>query len=236
MSPILSLLFLLSLSGLSYAHTWNRNKYNKKALVDIQATLVDLTAKVEALKLTVAQLQECVNTPVDDENREEKCPPPPGERSSLGTTADVIWAASMYLSNTGDRCGPQILTGCTRTIDAYASGTENAAFTTNTYTITGTCFFSAPVAGYYNICFHARFKNSGNSNDVTIAAGSQQYAAAFGDADTRDWRSTGTCFIYSLTAGQQVYAWARHGGSSDCVQETSWRYGVQSVYLIAATT
>ena len=91
-----------------YLQTWNRNKYNKKALVDIQATLVDLTAKVEALKLTVAQLQECVNTPVDDENREEKCPPPPGERSSLGTTADVIWAASMYLSNTGDRCGPQV--------------------------------------------------------------------------------------------------------------------------------
>ena len=31
---------------------------------------------------------------------------------------------------------------------------------------------------------------------MTIAAGSQQYAAAFGDADERDWRSTGTCFIY----------------------------------------
>ena len=92
----------------------------------------------------------------------------------------------------------KILTGCTRTIDAFASSAENAAFTTNTYTITGTCFFSAPVAGYYNICFHARFKNSGNSNDVTIAAGSQQYAAAFGDADTRDWRSTGTCFIYVI--------------------------------------
>ena len=41
-----------------------------------------------------------------------------------------------------------------------------------------------------------RFQQGGNSGDVTIAAGSQQYAAAFGDADQRDWRSTGTCFIY----------------------------------------
>ena len=176
---------------------FNKDKYNKKALVDIQATLVDLTAQVEALKLTVAQLQECVNTPVDDETREEKCPPPPGERSSLGTAVDIIWAASMYLSNTGDRCGPQILTGCTRTLDAYASGAV-VAITNNGQTNTGTCFFTAPEPGYYNICFHARFKNSGNSNDVTIAAGSQQYAAAFGDADTRDWRSTGTCFIYVI--------------------------------------
>ena len=42
----------------------------------------------------------------------------------------------------------------------------------------------------------SRFQQGGNSGDVTIAAGSQQYAAAFGDADERDWRSTGTCFIY----------------------------------------
>merc|ERR1712112_607280 len=145
MTLMFSLLALLLLSGVSHGHKFNKVKYNKKALVDIQATLVDLRAEVEALKLTVAQLQECVNTPVDDETREEKCPPPPGERSSLGTAADIIWAASMYLSNTGDRCGPQILTGCTRTIDAYASSTEDTAFTTNTYTTTGTCFFSAPV-------------------------------------------------------------------------------------------
>ena len=92
----------------------------------------------------------------------------------------------------------QILTGCTRTYDVFSNNGDTTITGTNQYTNTGTCFFTAPVTGYYNICFHARFKNSGNSNDVTIAAGSQQYAAAFGDADTRDWRSTGTCFIYVI--------------------------------------
>ena len=56
----------------------------------------------------MAQLEECVNTPVDDPSREEKCPPPPGERTTLATEDDIIFAASMYLSDTGDRCGPQV--------------------------------------------------------------------------------------------------------------------------------
>ena len=41
-----------------------------------------------------------------------------------------------------------------------------------------------------------RFKKGGNAGDITIAAGGQQYAAAFGDGDERDWRSSGHCFIY----------------------------------------
>merc|ERR1712198_508061 len=67
---------------------------------------------------------------------------------------------------------------------------------------------------------------------ATITSNSATYAAAFGDADTRDWRSTGVCFIALLTNGQTVYATGRHGGSSDCIEETGWRYGVQSVHLI----
>ena len=128
MTLMFSLLALLFLSGVSHGHVnyinislkymhtkdlfdfqkFNRSKYNKKALVDIKANLVDLTADIEALKLTVAQLQECVNTPVDDETREEKCPPPPGERTTISKDTDMTWVASMYLSNTGDRCGPQV--------------------------------------------------------------------------------------------------------------------------------
>ena len=100
-----------------------------------------------------------------------------------------------------------------------------------------------------------RFKKGGNAGDITIAAGGQQYAAAFGDGDERDWRSSGHCFIYvsistvsiythciytihsqQLSASQPVYVWMRSGGGSDCVEETSWRYGIMSVHLIAQTT
>ena len=98
------------------------------------------------------------------------------------------------------------------TIDNYVSSTATSV-TANGQTNAGSCIFTAPIGGYYNICFHARFKGvkfkfwatlnntsilflkSGNSNDVTIQAGGTTYAGAFGDADTRDWRSTGTCFI-----------------------------------------
>merc|ERR1712168_593883 len=152
------------------------------------------------------------------------------DRSTMATTLDVIFVGSMYL-NSVDRCGVTQLTNCAVTIDNYVSNTATSV-TANSKTTAGSCLFTAPINGYYNICFHARFKGSGNSNDVTIQAGGTTYAAAFGDADTRDWRSTGVCFIALLTNGQTVYATGRHGGSSDCIEETGWRYGVQSMHLI----
>ena len=86
------------------------------------------------------------------------------------------------------------MTSCTRTVDIYDDGVSGNAQITNTYINTGTCFITVPAAGYYNICYHARFKQGGNAGDVTIQAGSTTYAAAFGDADERDWRSSGICF------------------------------------------
>ena len=41
---------------------------------------------------------------------------------------------------------------------------------------------------------HSRFRQGGNAGDVTVQAGGTTYAAAFGDGDERDWRSTGQCF------------------------------------------
>merc|ERR1719327_2456083 len=70
---------------------------------------------------------------------------------------------------------------------------------------------------------------------VTIEAGGTTYAGAFGDADTRDWRSTGTCFIAELAATNTVYATQRPGGGQDCVEETGWRYGIFSVHLVVPT-
>ena len=87
------------------------------------------------------------------------------------------------------------MTSCTRTVDLYDDGTAGTGSqVSNTYINTGTCFITAPRAGYYNICFHGRFKLGGNAGDVTVQVGGTQFAAAFGDADERDWRSTGICF------------------------------------------
>ena len=59
-------------------------------------------------------------------------------------------------------------------------------------------------------------------------------AAAFGDAVGDDWRSTGTCIIKLLTAGNTINA-QFHSGGGDCIEETSWRYGVLSAYLVVST-
>ena len=90
---------------------------------------------------------------------------------------------------------------------------------------------------------------------MTITAGGST-VAGFGDAVDADWRSTGTCLIrvrhktmkslltrvklmnilfmlQRLAAGNTVNIRQQSGGGSDCVQETSWRYGRLSVYLIA---
>ena len=68
---------------------------------------------------------------------------------------------------------------------------------------------------------------------LTLQGGS--IVAGFGDAVDNDWRSTGTCFIQLLAAGNTVTANLRSGGSSDCIQETSWRYGIMSVYIVVPT-
>merc|ERR1712029_638081 len=58
-----------------------------------------------------------------------------------------------------------------------ATITSNSA----TYVNAGSCIFTAPnIPGYYNICFHARFKGGGNSNDVTIQAGGQHMQQLLG--------------------------------------------------------
>ena len=70
------------------------------------------------IQVDIARLQECVATPYDDPNWENVCILPPEDRSTIekegvsrakdrstmATTLDVIFVASMYL-NTGDRCG-----------------------------------------------------------------------------------------------------------------------------------
>merc|ERR1712136_449246 len=175
--------------GTVAAKKFNKVKYNSTGINDANSVLKTLAPLIDQLQVDIARLEECVATPYDDPNWENVCILPPEDRSNMETTLDVIFVASMYLNN-GDRCGVTQLTSCTVTIDNYVSNTATSV-TANGQTNAGSCTFTAPIGGYYNICFYARFKGTGNSNDVTIQAGGITYAGAFGDGDTRDWRSTG---------------------------------------------
>merc|ERR1712080_684662 len=87
--------------------------------------------------------------------------------------SDAVAVADAYLAS-GTKCGP---TQVTR--------------------------FTAPVTGWYMVCAFFRFRNTGNSNDVTIRKNGA-IVAAFGNAIQYDWRSTGTCTIQKMTANEYI--------------------------------
>merc|ERR1719309_1454397 len=81
------------------------------------------------------------------------------DRHVVGTNAIVVVDAHY----TGNQCGQFTLTSFSNNLNVYlqADGTAGTApFSSGTFT--------APVNGWYHICSFSRFKNSGNSNDVTI--------------------------------------------------------------------
>merc|ERR1712168_1357971 len=185
--------------------------FKKKDLKNFDKELKQLKAAIAKMEAETALIEECVNTSPDD----------------------AIWAASMY-RNSGERCSPHQLDNCATTLDDfYDSG--GSTLVTNTYTNPSSCTMTAPKNGYYNVCVYARIKKGGNAGDVTVALGGTTYAAAFGDAVDGDWRSTGTCTIRLLTAGNTISASFRSGGGSDCIEETGWRYNILSAYLVAPT-
>merc|ERR1719400_1653101 len=122
-------------------------------------------------------------------------------------------------------------------VDALFSSTQCGAFTLtswstslNCYHADGTCgtptstpfsggTFTSPLNGWYHVCSFSRFRNTGNSNDVTVLVGGST-VAAYGSADTRDWRTTGVCFDVELAAGATIQVRQQSGGSSDCIQST----------------
>jgi len=234
-------------------------KYNPKALKTCKSSMDSLLPKIKKLKEDLANLRKCLDTPRDDPMWATYCvapedeegsfsnsgnPQPSGrrmlnkvplkDRSTAATTADTFAIGDMYLSGYSTRCGPTNIIGWTQLLDIYYTTTATAD-STNVYVSTGAGTYTAPANGYYNICASLRFKKGGNAVDITVYAGGS-VVAGFGDAVDGDWRSTGTCLIRLLTAGQTVYLRNNSGGGSDCVEETAWRYGHLSVYMVAPTT
>merc|ERR1711934_17866 len=182
-----------------------------------EANLESLREHVKTLETNLTEVQKEINEHFD--------------LTRTGTKgSDVISIFDYYLSGYTTKCGPQQVSGWTKNVDVhYAAGTTGTAttccqFSSNQFTVV--------TKGYYSICGWLRFKQGGNSVDITIKVDGS-VKAAFGDAIQTDWRSTGTCFNYQLTAGQKVTMHLESGGSSDCIEETGWRYGRFQGYLIS---
>jgi len=219
-------------------------KYDKTGMKACQSDLDDVQLKIDKLRADLDLVYKCLNTTRQDPNYLDYCVGPPEEsrgnqvqaldtpedRSTAATKTDTFAIGDMYLTGYSNRCGPQTITGWTNALDIYYSTTADTD-STNVYVGTGSGTYTAPVTGYYNICAFLRFKRGGNAVDVTVVAGGST-VAGFGDAVDGDWRSTGTCLIRKLTAGNTVYIRNNSGGSSDCVEETNWRYGRLAVYMV----
>merc|ERR1719233_307489 len=145
------------------------------------------------------------------------------DRHVVGTNAIVVVDAHY----TGNQCGQFTLTSFSNNLNVYlqADGTAGTApFSSGTFT--------APVNGWYHICSFSRFKNSGNSNDVTILTGGSTVIGGYGSAVTYDWRSTGICLDEYLAANTQVTVKHQSGGGNDCIQSTGWPYNKFTVHTI----
>merc|ERR1712002_605657 len=144
-------------------------------------------------------------------------------RHVVGTN-DIVVVDAHY---TGNQCADFTLTSYSTNLNVYlkADGTTGTApFSSGTFT--------APVAGWYHICSFSRFKNTGNSNDVTILTGGSTVIGGYGSAVTYDWRSTGICLDQFLAANTQVTVKHQSGGGSDCIQSTGWPYNKFTVHTI----
>merc|ERR1712080_120700 len=80
--------------------------------------------------------------------------------------------------------------------------------------------------------YYAKGADTDSSDPFTASSGT--VVAAFGNADTRDWRSTGNCVVLRLTTTNSVTVKHQSGGSSDCIEETGWYYSRFIAHNIAA--
>merc|ERR1712142_795791 len=122
-------------------------------------------------------------------------------------------------------CGPSTLTTWSITQNWYSA---DKASTDSADPFNGGTFTSQ-INGWYHICSFSRFRGTGNSNDVTVLV-SGGVVAAYGNADTSDWRTTGVCFDAYLLTTQTVQVRQQSGGSNDCIQSTAWPYNKFTVH------
>jgi len=156
----------------------------------------------------------------------------PSLRTTGSETADVIVVNDNTINGYSTNCNNGAITGWTNLVDQYYSSTSTSDSTTAQIN-TGTGIFTAPAAGFYNICFSFRFLKGGDNTDITLRHSGTR-VAAIGDALGDDWRSTGTCLIREMAANDQLQLFQETpSGNGNCIEETGWFYSRFSVYLIA---
>merc|ERR1712179_34322 len=205
MKPVIIFPVLLCFLA-SSVHSQSFKKIQKK-IKSLTASINSATTQVNALQISV--------------------------RSAL-TNADAGSVFDATLSSGSTKCGAQTITGWTVNLDqkmAYADTT----FSAGSQLTASTGRFVPAVRGYYKICAYFRFRNTGNSNDVTIRKNGN-VIAAFGNAIQNDWRSTGTCVTTTLATTDYVDVHQYSGGSNDCIEETGWYYSRFMGHLIACDT
>jgi len=176
---------------------------------------------VSALQALVAQLVAQVQAAQNLVNAVQRT-------SATAGANDHVVVVDYYLGS-GTQCGPRTITGWTENVDYWRE--DGAANTASKRLTASTGIFVPPKAGWYKICAYSRFQNSGNSVDMCIRKGSTRIAC-YGNAIQNDWRTTGVCTIQTLATTDTISLYLESGGSSDCVQETSWRYNRISIHMI----
>jgi len=149
---------------------------------------------------------------------------------------DELIVVDATLTGYQTKCGNQVIQSWTTQsgVNAWYKVSTAAADATLPFT-TSSGTYTHPTGSknaWLNICAFMRFRNTGNSNDVVILKSGSR-VAAFGNADQTDWRSTGTCVIEYMTAGQTIQVKQESGGSDDCIEETGWYYSRLTVHTIA---
>jgi len=128
------------------------------------------------------------------------------------------------------------VTGWTVTRDRYrpAGGTVQDF----TYFNAGTGIYTTPARGVYHCCAYFRGKQGGYYDFTFIRNAGQGDVtyAAFGTRNTgptqNGWASHGTCITNVCAAGVQWKVNFESGsGSTDCIEETDWRYSRFTCYL-----
>merc|ERR1711970_1193453 len=197
-------------------------KYDKTGMKTCQSDLDDIQPRIDKLRADLDLVYKCLNTTRDDPNYLTYCVGPPEE--SFSSTANQLPSGRMQAVDLPKDRSTAATTADTFAIgDMYLTGYSNRC---GPQTITG---WTSSLDIYYTTTAVV------DSTNVYVSTGSGTYTApvtGFGDAVDGDWRSTGTCLIRKLTAGNTVYIRNNSGGSSDCVEETNWRYGRLAVYMV----
>eukprot|EP00092_Neocalanus_flemingeri_P027645 GFUD01030002.1.p1 GENE.GFUD01030002.1~~GFUD01030002.1.p1 ORF type:complete len:212 (+),score=38.43 GFUD01030002.1:2-637(+) len=154
------------------------------------------------------------------------------QRTTFDTTdGNAVVVVDATIGGYTTKCGPQTVTGWTEVLDKYyVQKTTTLSTTTSFNPSTGT--FTPPITGYYKICISFRARNTGNAVDVTLLKDGTP-VAALGSALQSDWRTMSVCTIQLVTSANAYTVKLQSGGSSDCLEETSWYYSRFSAHLIA---